>query len=320
MSATATSIPVQKGRHTPPVVTRIRSPYLERVAPYAYIAPFFVIFIIFGLFPLVFTFYVALFDWNPIGEQTFVGFANFERLWQDDRFWNATVNTFGIFLLSTIPQLAFALFIAHLLNHATLRWANFFRMALLIPFITSVAATALVFSQIFDKNFGLINWVLGWFGIDPVNFMATQVGSWVVISSMVVLEVVRLQRAPLSGGPPVDTAGDVEAASVDGAVQLAAVHPPDDSVAAPDHRLHGDHVDDRRAADLHGAASGDTRVGHYVRRRPAVPDARAVPLRAGLRPVRVRLRIGDRRRAVRDRRGRLDDQLLPVDPHPEAPV
>ncbi|OUE24243.1 carbohydrate ABC transporter permease [Clavibacter michiganensis] len=168
-----------------PKARQIQQSLSERIAPYAYVAPFFVIFIVFGLFPLVFTFYVSLFDWNPIGDQTFVGLANFQQLFADDRFWNALVNTFAIFLISTIPQLLLALFLAHLLNHARLKWANFFRMALLVPYITSVAATAIVFAQIFDRNFGLINWVLSLFGLPSVNFMATNHGSWILISAMV---------------------------------------------------------------------------------------------------------------------------------------
>ena len=99
MSATATAptrpAPVRRKKPASRV-TRVRSSLAERIAPYAYVAPFFIIFIIFGLFPLLFTFYVSLFDWNPIGDQTFVGLANFERLFSDPRFWNATVNTFGI--------------------------------------------------------------------------------------------------------------------------------------------------------------------------------------------------------------------------------
>ena len=219
MSATATSIPVQKGRRREPTpaATRIRSPFLERMAPYLYVAPFFIIFIIFGLFPLLFTFYVSLFDWNPIGEQTFIGLANFERLFEDPRFWNATVNTFGIFLISTIPQLILALFLAHLLNHALLKAANFFRMALLIPFITSTAATALVFAQIFDKNFGLVNWVLGIFGVAPVNFMASQVGSWIVISSMVFWRWFGYNTLLYLAGLQAIPREIYEAASVDGA-------------------------------------------------------------------------------------------------------
>lgn len=219
MSATATIITIETGnkKKPQPQATRIRSSFGERLAPYLYIAPFFAIFVVFGLFPLLFTFYVALFDWNPIGEQTFVGFANFERLFQDPRFWNAVVNTFWIFVISTVPQLLLALGLAHLLNHARLRWANFFRMALLVPYITSVAATALVFGQIFDKNFGLINWILDIFGIDPVNFMSSQIGSWIVISSMVIWRWFGYNTLLYLAGLQAIPREIYEAASVDGA-------------------------------------------------------------------------------------------------------
>jgi len=147
----------------------------------------------------------------------FVGLRNFERLFNDPRFWNAFVNTFGIFLISTIPQLLLALGLAHLLNHATLKMANFFRMALLVPYITSVAATALVFAQIFDKNFGLINWVLGLFGAPGVDFLSSQVGSWIVISSMVMWSGMPFFVILFLAGLKAIDKGQYEAASVDGA-------------------------------------------------------------------------------------------------------
>ena len=157
----------------------------ERCAPYAFIAPFFVIFAVFGLFPLLFTFYVALFDWNPIGERTYVGLDNFSKLYGDDRFWNALRNTFSIWVISTVPQLLIALGLAHLLNHARLRAAAFFRMVVLVPYITSVAATTIVFAQIFDRDYGLLNWFIGLLGFEHVDFTASVLGSHVVIAAMV---------------------------------------------------------------------------------------------------------------------------------------
>jgi cellobiose transport system permease protein len=192
-------------------------PLRERVAPYAYIAPFFVLFGVFGLLPFLFTFYVALFDWNPIGDQEFIGFENFTRMLADPRFWNALGNTISIWLVSTIPQLIFALVLAHVLNHARLRAALFFRMAVLVPFITSVAATAIVFAQMFDRDYGLLNWLLGLFGVPSIDFVQTVWGSHLMIAVMVawrwtgyntLLYLAALQAVPR----------DVyEAASIDGA-------------------------------------------------------------------------------------------------------
>jgi cellobiose transport system permease protein len=194
-----------------------RIPLRERIAPYAYIAPFFVLFGVFGLVPFLFTFYIALFDWNPIGDQTFIGADNFTRMLADPRFWNATGNTISIWALSTIPQLLVALVLAHVLNHARLRFALFFRMSILVPYVTSVAATAIVFAQMFDRDYGLLNWLLGLVGIGSIDFIQSVWGSHVMIAVMVAWRwfgyTALLYLASLQAIPR-----DIyEAASIDGA-------------------------------------------------------------------------------------------------------
>jgi cellobiose transport system permease protein len=164
---------------------RVQLDVRERLAPYAYIAPFFVLFFIFGLFPLLFTFYVALFDWNPIGEREFVGLANFSELLDDPRFWGALRNTFSIWVLSTVPQLLLALGMAHVLNHVRLRAATLFRMSVLVPYVTSVAATTIVFAQLFDRDYGMLNWFLGLLGFEHIDFTASVWGSHIMIAAMV---------------------------------------------------------------------------------------------------------------------------------------
>ncbi|WP_084774515.1 carbohydrate ABC transporter permease [Nonomuraea candida] len=204
-------------RTVPGREARVRQGPAERLAPYAYIAPFFLLFAVFGLVPLLFTFYVALFDWNPIGERVFIGFDNFTRLLGDTRFWNAAWNTISIWLLSTVPQLLAALLLAHLLNHARLRLAVFFRMSMLVPYITSVAATTIVFAQMFDRDYGLLNWLLGLIGVGPIDFLQSGWGSHVMIAVMVtwrwfgyttLLYLASLQAVPRAV---------YEAAAVDGA-------------------------------------------------------------------------------------------------------
>ncbi|TYB57454.1 sugar ABC transporter permease [Nonomuraea sp. PA05] len=204
-------------RVMPETEGRVRQSLAERVAPYAYIAPFFLLFAVFGLFPLLFTFYIALFDWNPIGEHVFIGFDNFSRLLADPRFWNAAWNTISIWLLSTVPQLLVALVLAHLLNHARLRLAVFFRMSMLVPYITSVAATTIVFAQMFDRDYGLLNWLLGLAGVGPIDFLQSVWGSHAMIAVMVtwrwfgyttLLYLASLQAVPRT---------IYEAAAVDGA-------------------------------------------------------------------------------------------------------
>src|SRR4051794_38235464 len=155
-------------------------------SPYAYVAPFFILFGLFGLFPLLYTAWVSLTDRNLLDPVThWVGLANYRDLFHDAYFWNAVENTLGIWVLSTVPQLLLALGLAHLLN-TKLRARTFFRMGVVLPQLTSLVAVALIFTQLFSKDFGLINWVLGQVGIAPVSWEAGRLSSWIALSTMVI--------------------------------------------------------------------------------------------------------------------------------------
>ncbi|KEF03913.1 MULTISPECIES: carbohydrate ABC transporter permease [Streptomyces] len=147
-----------------------------RWSPYAFIAPFFLFFAAFGLFPLLYTGWAALHrvELTAPTDMEWAGLRNFTRLLGDDFFWNALGNTFVIGVISTVPQLLMALGMAHLLNYR-LRGSTFFRVALLTPYATSVAAATLVFVLIFGRDYGLVNWLLSTIGVDGVDW---ENGSW----------------------------------------------------------------------------------------------------------------------------------------------
>jgi cellobiose transport system permease protein len=156
-----------------------------KVSPYLYIAPFFILFAIFGLFPLGYTAWVSLTDRNLLDpDTTFIGLDNYSELLHDSYFWNAVENTLGIWVISTIPQLLLALVIAHVLNRS-LRVRTFFRMGILLPQVTSLVAVALIFSQLFGYRYGLVNYLLNQVGIENVNWEAGRISSWVALSTMV---------------------------------------------------------------------------------------------------------------------------------------
>ncbi|HET7808202.1 MAG TPA: sugar ABC transporter permease [Gaiellaceae bacterium] len=175
-----------------PMVARRRRTFRSRLhrvdskaSPYLYISPFFILFGLFGLFPLGYTAWVALTDRTLLNPHAkYIGLDNFSALIHDSYFWNAVENTLAIFVISTVPQLAFALFLAHLLN-TKLRARTFFRMFVLLPQVTSLVAVALIFTQLFSHDYGLINYVLGEFGIHKVNWEAGRFSSWVALSVMV---------------------------------------------------------------------------------------------------------------------------------------
>ena len=119
-----------------------------KALPYAYVSPFFLLFFAFGLFPLVYTGWVSLHSvaLQNTDEMEWVGLDNYSRLIHDDAFWNALMNTFTIGLISTVPQLLIALVLAHLLSYK-LRGSTFFRVSMLMPYATSVAAATIVFAH-----------------------------------------------------------------------------------------------------------------------------------------------------------------------------
>src|SRR5262249_50822873 len=106
---------------------------------YLAISPFYVLFAVFGLFPVLFTFYLAFQRWDGIGDMRSAGFDNFTYMFADDTFWLAVWNTIVMWLLSTVPTLSLALVLAVLMNSVK-RFKGLYRMAFFIPNITSTVA------------------------------------------------------------------------------------------------------------------------------------------------------------------------------------
>jgi cellobiose transport system permease protein len=178
-----------KGRSpvTPPARGPLRR-FLSRLdvkaSPYAYISPFYLLFLLFGLFPLGYTFWVSLHHWELIGGHRFTGLRNYQLLLSDPDFWNAVVNTLAMFVIATVPQLLLAMLLANTLNRR-LRAQTLFRLGVLLPLVTSVAAVAIVFSQLFGRDYGLINWLLHFVGVHHIDWAANRWSQWTAISVMV---------------------------------------------------------------------------------------------------------------------------------------
>ncbi|MFO7192360.1 MULTISPECIES: sugar ABC transporter permease [Thermocrispum] len=157
-----------------------------RAAGYLLLAPFLVVFAVFGLLPMLFTAWVSLHDWHLLdGPRSFTGTGNYLRLLSDWRFYNALGNTVSIFLLSTVVQLLAALGLAALLNRP-LRAATWWRAGVLLPNVVSVVAVALVFGQLFGDTSGTVNAVLQSLGLDPVDWHGDRLAAHLAVSVMVI--------------------------------------------------------------------------------------------------------------------------------------
>lgn len=156
-----------------------------KASPYLYIAPFFIVFAVFGIFPIVYTAVISLMDWDLIRNTgTFIGFENFAYVLNDPKFWVSLRNTFSIFLLSSVPQIFIAVVIAALLDHQ-LRAKTFWRMGVLVPYVVMPVAVGIIFSKLFADQSGLFNQWLGAIGIGPIMWHVDVLASHFAIATMV---------------------------------------------------------------------------------------------------------------------------------------
>ncbi|HCJ48166.1 MAG TPA: ABC transporter permease [Microbacterium sp.] len=156
-----------------------------KVSPYLYISPFFILFAVVGLFPIAFTAVISFQEWDLIrNEGTFVGLQQYSWILSDPKFWVALRNTFSIFLLSTVPQLILAVFIAAMLDR-NIRAKTFWRMSVLLPFVMAPVAVALIFSNMFGDVHGLVNNTLDAVGLQPIAWHKDPFWSHVAIATMV---------------------------------------------------------------------------------------------------------------------------------------
>jgi cellobiose transport system permease protein len=180
----------------PPVVrrsgARAASPWRERLSrwdvrysPYVYISPFFLLFLVVGMFPLVYTAVVSVYDWSLIGGKgEFVGLQNYRDVLENPYFVKSAVNTVSIFVLSSGPQILIALALAGLLDNA-LRGATLWRMGVLLPFVVAPVAVGIIFGSLFGDRYGLINEALNWVGLPSVSWHTDRLASHLAIATMV---------------------------------------------------------------------------------------------------------------------------------------
>jgi multiple sugar transport system permease protein len=164
------------------------------VAPYVFISPFFVLFCVFGLFPLLFSIYLSFHRWEPaagFAAMNWVGLENYIYvITNDDWFHKSLYNTIWMALVSGVPQHAVALPLAYFLHRGFGRWRNAITGIYFLPFITSSVAISLVFSTLFSRDFGVVNatitslahWpVFSWFlSTLPIDWGQPQYTKWMI--------------------------------------------------------------------------------------------------------------------------------------------
>jgi len=188
-----------------------------KVSPYLYISPFFIMFLVVGIFPIAFTAVISFMDWDLVRNSgEFVGFDQYIWILGQPQFWTALRNTFSIFLLSSVPQLIAAVFIAAMLDR-NIRSKTFWRMGVLVPFVMAPVAVALIFSNMFGDNHGVVNSVLTDIGLPAIQWHKDAFWSHVAISTMVNFRWTGYNTLILLAAMQAVPRDYYEAATVDGA-------------------------------------------------------------------------------------------------------
>ncbi|MCC6169363.1 MAG: sugar ABC transporter permease [Caldilineaceae bacterium] len=177
--------------------------------------PFIIGVLVLWIGPMFYSVYLLFHDWNLISPPTFVGLKNFEYLWRDPLVAKSLANTAYYTFFGVPLQLTTAFMLAVALNQPV-KGLSFYRTIYYLPSITPAVATAVVWIQILNPEYGVLNSILGLFGIGPIKWLfdpAFSKPAFILMSLWLVGAQMVIFLAGLQGVPKELN----EAAQIDGA-------------------------------------------------------------------------------------------------------
>jgi len=149
-----------------PLPRRRRRLQQRQVIPYLFVAPNILLFLVFVLGPVVFSFAMSFTKWEALSPGVFIGLKNYVDLLSDEVFLTAVRNTIFYSLGTVLPMLVFSLGVAMMLD-SRLRGRTFFRVTTYLPVVISWVAASVIWRLIFIHPYGVMNNMLSWVGIPP---------------------------------------------------------------------------------------------------------------------------------------------------------
>ena len=139
------------------------------IAPWMFLAPGVLFFLVYVIFPIFQSFEISLYKWDGLGEARYIGLRNYEKLFSDRAFETSLWNNLKWLVLYLLAVPA-GLFIAIFLNQ-TVTGIRLYKSLFFFPFVISQVVVGLVFTWFYDPTFGLLNTIIGWFGAGPLNVL-----------------------------------------------------------------------------------------------------------------------------------------------------
>ncbi len=140
------------------------------LAGYLFAAPFIIGFCLFIAYPMLHSAYLVMFKWDPLREPVFVGFDNIVKMFSDPKVNKSLYNSAFYTVLAVPIQLVISFSLALALSQPIL-FRDFYRAAFYLPIIVPLVASAVVWQRVFHPEFGILNEILGWFGIEPQKWL-----------------------------------------------------------------------------------------------------------------------------------------------------
>ncbi len=148
----------------------------QAIAPWLFLAPGILFFAVYVIAPVFQSFNLSLYEWDGLGQAEYVGLRNYEDLYWEfvdrDAFYTSLKNNV-IWLLMYLLAIPAGLFIALFLNQ-TVFGIRLYKSLFFFPFVISQVVVGLVFTWFYDPTFGLLNAMLGFFGLGPLNVMGNE--------------------------------------------------------------------------------------------------------------------------------------------------
>ena len=196
--------------------------YSQRLAPYIFIAPFVITLLAFWMVPLARTFVMSTQE-VLFGEATFVGADNYERLWNDRIFWQALFNSTRYMVLTIVLLIPIPLVLAAIINSkiGSPRVKAVFKASMFVPALTSVVVAGIIFRLMFSEtDSGLMNQVIGFFGLGPVRWLREDIGGLTALLMLALWRYAGVNILYFLAGIQSIPTEYYEAASIDGASRV----------------------------------------------------------------------------------------------------
>ncbi|MDP9836968.1 multiple sugar transport system permease protein/sn-glycerol 3-phosphate transport system permease protein [Neorhizobium huautlense] len=178
---------------------------LRKLTPYLFVAPLMIFIALFTYIPILASLNLSFREWNFLSpDMPFVGFRNYEQLLASRDLWNSLWVTTLFAVLSVPLRLGLALVIANYLVRESMH-VRLLRGALFLPSVTSTVSIAVVFSWVFSTDYGMVNAILGTFGLGKVQWLQNPhlalwvlifVNTWKQIGYDIVIYIAGLQAIP----------------------------------------------------------------------------------------------------------------------------